>query len=94
MVVVVLVGGEERQVVPWVAVDGVQVGQGVPQPQGDRVRAQEQRGDRLGDGVGEEELQGMHVARGCKISLVTRDIHSFHFSIKSTVCYDSLRSAD
>ena len=53
------------------AVDGVQVGQGVPQPQGDRVRAQEQRGDRLGDGVGEEELQGMHVARGCKISLIT-----------------------
>ena len=67
MVIVVFVGREERQVVPGVAVDGVQVGQEVPQPQGDRVRAQQQGGRRLGDGVGEDEFQGMHVARSCKI---------------------------
>ena len=52
--------------VPGVAVDGVQVGQEVPQPQGDRVRAQQQGGRRLGDGVGEDEFQGMHVARSCR----------------------------
>ena len=63
MVVVVLVGGEEGEVVPGVAVDGVQVGQEVPQPQGDRMRPQQQGGRRLGDGVGQDELEGVHVAR-------------------------------
>ena len=62
MVVVVLVGGEEGEVVPGVAVDGVQVGQEVPQPECDRVRPQQQGGRRLGDGVGQDELQGVHVA--------------------------------
>ena len=66
MVVVVLVGWEEGEVVPGVAVDGVQVGQEVPQPEGDRVRPQQQGGRRLGDGVGQDELQGVHVARSCK----------------------------
>ena len=62
MVVVVLVGWEEGEVVPGVAVDGVQVGQEVPQPECDGVRPQQQGGRRLGDGVGQDELEGMHVA--------------------------------
>ena len=58
------------EVVPGVAVDGVQVGQEVPQPECDRVRAQQQGGRRLGDGVSQDEFQGMHVARSCKTDRV------------------------
>ena len=62
MEVVVLVGWEEGEVVPGVAVDGVQVGQEVPQPECDGVRPQQQGGRRLGDGVGQDEFHRVHVA--------------------------------
>ena len=71
VVVVVLVGGEEGQVVAGVAVDRVEAGQQVPQPQRDRVRAQHQGTHRLRDGVRQDKFQGMHVARGCEIVYVT-----------------------
>ena len=78
MVVVVLVGGEEGEVVSGVAVDGVQVGQEVPQPEGHRMRPQQQGGRRLGDGVGQDELQGVHVA--CSFDTDSVQIRSNHIS--------------